>query len=141
MKRLFADTHYFIALTAPRDEWRDAALAAEARFANLPIVTTEEVLIEFLNAMSNRGPYQRGLAVAVVEAILEDDAISVVPQSSASFIAGFNLYKRRQDKEYSLVDCISMCAMQEAGITDVLTNDHHFTQEGFTILVRRPEAE
>lgn len=30
-----------------------------------------------------------------------------------------------------------MSAMRVNGITDVLTNDHHFTQEGFNVLIRR----
>jgi uncharacterized protein len=44
------------------------------------------------------------------------------------------LYKDRPDKEYSLTDCISMQVMRREGLTEVLTNDHHFTQEGFRIL-------
>jgi predicted nucleic acid-binding protein len=47
---------------------------------------------------------------------------------------GFDLYKQRSDKGYSLTDCISMAIMQQMGITDVLTHDKHFTQEGFHIL-------
>jgi hypothetical protein len=30
-------------------------------------------------------------------------------------------------------DCRSMVALPVLGISEVLTNDHHFTQEGFTI--------
>jgi len=40
----------------------------------------------------------------------------------------------RPDKEYSLTDCLSMLTMRREGMTEVLTNDHHFTQEGFQIL-------
>jgi hypothetical protein len=29
-----------------------------------------------------------------------------------------------------------MNTMRQMGITDVLTNDHHFTQEGFTVLIK-----
>jgi predicted nucleic acid-binding protein len=50
------------------------------------------------------------------------------------FIAALDLYEQRRDKEYSLVDCASMVIMRQRGITHVLTNDHHFTQAGFTIL-------
>ena len=38
------------------------------------------------------------------------------------------------DKEYSLTDCISMHVMRSEGLTEVLSNDHHFAQEGFHIL-------
>jgi len=34
----------------------------------------------------------------------------------------------------SLTDCRSMLALRALNMTEVLTNDHHFTQEGFTIL-------
>lgn len=37
-------------------------------------------------------------------------------------------------RTYSLVDCISMVVMEERGIQHVLTNDHHFTQAGFTVV-------
>jgi predicted nucleic acid-binding protein len=30
-----------------------------------------------------------------------------------------------------------MNVMREEGMTDILTNDHHFTQEGFNVLIRK----
>ena len=44
---------------------------------------------------------------------------------------------QRRDKEYSLTDCASMNAMRLESIPEVLTNDHHFKQEGFTILMNK----
>ena len=46
------------------------------------------------------------------------------------------LYNARPDKGYSLADCISMQIMRREGLTDVLTNDRHFEQEGFRALFR-----
>ena len=40
------------------------------------------------------------------------------------------------DKEWSLTDCTSFVVMQEEGLTDALTTDHHFEQAGFTVLLR-----
>ncbi len=48
------------------------------------------------------------------------------------------MYEARSDKGYSLTDCRSMNALRDLGISDVLTNDHHFTQEGFSILFPGP---
>jgi predicted nucleic acid-binding protein len=62
--------------------------------------------------------------------------VRIVPQTAASFEAGFTLYRARTDKGYSLTDCISMCTMRNGGIADVLTNDTHFEQEGFRALLR-----
>jgi predicted nucleic acid-binding protein len=35
------------------------------------------------------------------------------------------------DNRIFTTDCISMQVMRREGLTEVLTNDHHFTQEGF----------
>jgi len=61
--------------------------------------------------------------------------VIVRPQTHQSFLDGLALYKARPDKEYSLTDCISMEAMRQEGISEILTHDNHFTQEGFTILL------
>jgi predicted nucleic acid-binding protein len=63
---------------------------------------------------------------------------STFSQSRADFDAALALYDARPDKEYSLTDCRSMLAMKTLGPTEVLSNDHHFTQEGFTILFPTP---
>lgn len=70
----------------------------------------------------------------MVRDILSDPTTQVLPQTSADFAAALALFEARPDKDYSLTDCRSMLALQSLGITEVLTNDHHFTQEGFTIL-------
>jgi predicted nucleic acid-binding protein len=60
--------------------------------------------------------------------------VDVLPQTRADFDAALALYEARPDKEYSLTDCRSVLALRALGISEVLTNDRHFTQEGFSIL-------
>jgi predicted nucleic acid-binding protein len=44
----------------------------------------------------------------------------------------------RPDKEWSFTDCASFGVMNEEGIEQALTGDHHFEQAGFrTVLGRR----
>jgi hypothetical protein len=100
-------------------------------------VTTEEVLTEYLNAMSGAGAALRSRAARAVREIYSSPAIHVVSQSQQTFSDGLDLYERRPDKSYSLTDCISMNVMRAEGITDVLTNDRHFAQEGFNVLIER----
>ena len=62
------------------------------------------------------------------------EAVPVIPQTRMGFLDGLALYEARPDKSSSLTDCISMQVMRREGLTEVLTNDHHCTQEGFHIL-------
>ena len=66
--------------------------------------------------------------------MLTGASVDVIPQSGQSFRAGLRLFSARSDKGFSLTDCISMQTMRTLGLADVLTNDHHFEQEGFRIL-------
>jgi len=95
---------------------------------------TEEVLTEFLNFYAEAGKHRRNIVGAMCEQVLLHPNITVISQSHESFSQGFELYRQREDKSYSLTDCISMIACRERDIREVLTNDHHFEQEGFTIL-------
>ncbi len=137
MKTVFADTLYWIAIAMPGDQWSGPAKAAKQGLGEAVIVTTDEVLAEFLNALSPRGQSLRKAAVRMVQAILDNPNVEVAPQTRDGFLAGLRKYDARQDKKYSLTDCISMNVMEAKGISEILTNDHHFEQEGFVVLVKR----
>ena len=106
----------------------------EAAHPATRVITTDEVLTEFLNALSGAGPAGRAYAAATVHDVRNDPQVDVLPQTRADFDAALALYEARPDKGYSLTDCRSMVALRALGLTEVLTNDHHFTQEGFAIL-------
>lgn len=135
MRRVFADTFYWIALANPLDQWHTAAVQATSALRGLTIITTEEILIEFLAHFSGQGRLIRETAVRYAERVLNNPAITVIPQTHQSFLEGFDLYKARPDKGYSLTDCISMWTMRQHSVAEVLSHDDHFAQEGFTKLL------
>jgi len=136
MKTAFADTLYWVAIAYPKDQWHAPALRArKALGEDAVVVTTDEVLIEFANALSKNAEL-RALAVRIVHAILDDPKIKVFPQARDGFLQGLERYQNRPDKQYSLTDCISMNVMDRERIQEVLTNDRHFEQEGFMVLVK-----
>jgi len=136
MTALFADTFYWVALADFADGAYERALSITAERAASRIVTTDEVLTEYLTFFATAPEALRVEAAESVEGILASSVIHVIPQSRESFLAGLRLYRARPDKGYSLVDCISMQAMRREGLTEVLTNDRHFEQEGFRALFR-----
>jgi predicted nucleic acid-binding protein len=138
MKKVFADSSYWIAVVRPKDQWSGAADQARKNLGSDAIlVTTDEVLIEFLTALSRGGPSLRRTAAKMVRAILGNANVRVVQQTREGFLKGVTRYESREDKEYSLTDCISMNVMESHTMKEVLTNDHHFEQEGFKVLIRR----
>jgi predicted nucleic acid-binding protein len=137
VKSVFVDTVYWIAITRRGDQWHEPAKAAREALGPVLMVTTDEVLTEYLAALSRGGEMLRRLAVEMVTAIHGNANVKVVAQSRDTFLRALHRYGERLDKDYSLTDCSSMNAMEGEGITEALTNDHHFEQEGFVVLIRR----
>lgn len=136
MTALFAGTFYWIALADFSDSAHRRALALTAERIDAPIITTDEVLAEFLTFFATAPEQMRRKAVLNARRILDDPGVRVVPQSRDSLLSGMSLYQARPDKGYSLTDCISMQTMRQEGLTEALTNDRHFEQEGFSALFR-----
>lgn len=135
MIKVFADSVYWIALINPRDQWRSAALRASSSLKSAAILTTDEVLIETLNHFAESGSHFRQLVSREIEKILLAPEIVILDASHDNFLNGLDLFRKRVDKGYGLTDCISMLSMHEHRVTDVLTHDDHFTQEGFNTLL------
>jgi predicted nucleic acid-binding protein len=135
MKIVFVDSLYWIALINPKDQWYSVTVEAKKRYGSAKFVTTEAVLIEVLNYFSTYGARFRFISSQVTRAILDDPDIEVLPIHSSLFLSGLNLDEQTLDKGYSMVDCISMMAMKNRDISEVLTHDKHFSQEGFNILL------
>jgi predicted nucleic acid-binding protein len=133
---VFADTFYWIAVTTPDDSAYARALEFSRSRPPDQIVTTDEVLSEYLTFFSGMTPGVRRQAGDNAVALLRNPRVKVMPQSRESFLAGIELYRARPDKGYSLTDCISMITMRHEGLTEALTNDRHFEQEGFRALFR-----
>jgi len=134
MAIIFGDTCHWIALLFPNDRWHQLALRCARLYANDQIVTTDGVIDEVLNYASIRGSLMRQKALVMCTQMLREQNIQVIPYTPELRQLGFTLYENRPDKGYSFTDCISMAVMRQMNITEVLTGDRHFQQEGFTIL-------
>lgn len=130
----FADTFFWVAIAHPRDAFHAQAVAWRSFNRDSHLITTEEVLTEVLNWFSALGQTARLSAAELVDDIRSDPTIEVIPQTTTGFHSALSLYRARPDKNYSLTDCRSMIAMKSSALHDVLTNDHHFAQEGFSVL-------
>ena len=131
VRTLFADTFFWTALVDRSDQWHETVVRYEASLSTgTAIVTTEEVLVEFATLLGTKAERLRRAASRFTRDVLANPSIEVIPQSHESFLEGLALFEARPDKLYSLTDCISMQTMKRREISEVLTHDRHFTQEG-----------
>jgi len=131
---IFVDTGYLLALLTPDDELFDRA----QRWANAihePLITTEYVLVELVNALS--APIDRPTVQAAVVEIRSSHNWELVHATPELFTEGLSLHGSRPDKHWSLTDCVSFTIMQQRGLRQALAFDHHFEQAGFECLLRR----
>lgn len=135
MKETFADTSHFVAVLHPSDQLHEKAVAAEKSLMATRLVTTDFVLVEVLNYFSEFQEYFKARIARAVKVILSESETQIIECSRGELIKGFEFYNFRLDKGYSLTDCVSMNVMRERNITEILTNDDHFEQEGFRILL------
>ena len=140
MRKVFADTLYWVATVKPNDPYEAEAREARQTVGPCLIVTTDEVLCEFATALAKSGPMLREKAVRIVKELLGSASVKILSQSRESFLHALDRFANRPDKQYSLTDCSSMNAMDAEGIQDVLTNDHHFQQEGYSVLIRSAQS-
>jgi predicted nucleic acid-binding protein len=136
VNEVFADTFYWIAIFDPKESAHEQAAEQSRLLRSKHLVTTELVLIEVLNHFSGYGPYWRDRAARLVEQIIDNEHVVLVPHTPLETLErSLVLYRARLDKAYSLTDCVSMLTMRERNIYEVLTQDRHFAQEGFTLLL------
>lgn len=129
MKRVFADTFYFLALLDRRDA-HHARVRAWAQQYRGVLITTRWVLGEVANALAD-SPVRAAVA-RFLRLICEDPGFQIIQDSDALFENGLTLYERRPDKAWSLTDCISIIVMHAEKLDEALTGDRHFTQAGLT---------
>ncbi len=96
-----ADTFYWIALTNPRDSAHAAVIQFTASLAPRSVITTDEVLTEFL-AFCCSDPRLRRQAGLAVERLINDPDIRVVPQSRSTFLAGLDPLQRATGQRVQL---------------------------------------
>jgi len=121
MTAVFADTFYFLALLNEKDDQHEKAVALSASIRR-PVVTTAWILTELADGLSDTPG--RVLFEPFVERLRSNSAhVSIVPPTEELFDRAIKLYRDRNDKGWSLTDCVSFITMKERQLLDALTAD------------------
>ena len=131
ISKAFLDTGFVIALINERDQYHQQALDLADIYEQYLLVITDAVFLEIANALSRNYKQE---AIQVIEELNSSENVEVVRLTPELFERAFDLYKKRQDKSWGLVDCLSFIIMQDQNINFALSFDQHFIQAGFQLL-------
>jgi predicted nucleic acid-binding protein len=125
------DTGYVIALEIPNDQHHDAAVRHWEGLLDTPpnILTTSYVFSEIVTFFNGRNLHSK--AVEVGERLETSPRVTLVHVDEGLFQLGWLYFQQRQDKRFSLTDCISFVLMHRMGISHALAFDSDFVQAGF----------
>ena len=133
MSIVFADAFYFVARLNRCDQHHTRVVEFSRNF-RARFLTTDWVLMEVADALakSECRPRVRDFILH----LRQSPACEIVPASREFFDKAVGLYHQHGDKEWTLTDCVSFAVMRDRGLTEALTEDHHFEQAGFVALLK-----
>ena len=136
MKSVLVDTSALIALGNIRDQFHAKAkkVFKELVITKSHFLTTNAVILELTNAFSD--VKYKPIAIRLLNLIEKSNNWTVITIDEEMMKKGINRFKQMKDKDWSVVDCISMIIAEDSDIIKIFTNDHHFVQAGFIILLQ-----
>lgn len=138
MNKIFVDTSGWGNLVDTRQRFypQTRAFYETAKHERTRLVTTNYVLAELVSLLSSPLRLPRSKSINFVDRIKTSLLVDIVHIGEDLDSEAWDFLSNRVDKDWSLVDCSSFVVMQDGGITEALTTDHHFEQAGFVRLLK-----
>ena len=138
LNKVFIDTSGWAELFVSSESYHQQAKAwfAKARKQKIEMVTSNYVVAELVALLNSPLRVPRSQLFQYVDAVKTASYVNVIYIDAAIETAAWSLLKNRADKTWSLVDATSFIIMQQLGVQEALTTDHHFEQAGFIRLLK-----
>ena len=130
---LFLDTSGLMCLF-DKDDFRHEQATEHFKNAKY-LLTTNYVLAEFVPLTHSR-KLKRENALNFLKSLILLPRLELLWIDENYHHQAMELLENRLDKTYSLCDAVSFVVMRERRITESLTTDKHFEQEGFVRLLK-----
>ena len=108
---------------------------AVAHYVNATHRFTHNYVAAELVTLATSRKFDRPLVLDYIRDLARSPDLDYVWIDDSTHREAVDLLIRRPDKSYSLCDAVSFILMRRFSITDALTTDHHFSQEGFLRLL------
>lgn len=138
MPDIFADTAGWGHLVDPTQAYhnRAATIYRRARQHGHTFITTNYILTEVVALLISPLRIPRSKIIAFIVGLKTSPHVNIVHVDPTLDAQAWQLFTERLDKEWSLVDCASFVVMQQRGLREAFTTDHHFEQAGFVCLLK-----
>lgn len=138
MSDRFVDTSGWAELADQTLRWHASAVqfVSETWKQGRRAVTTNLVLVELTALLTSPLRMPKSRQIQLLDRLRSDPGIEIVTIDSVLEATAWTLWRSRSDKDWSLVDCASFAVMQQRGLTEAITSDHHFEQAGFVRLLK-----
>lgn len=132
MRAVFLDTVGLLALWNTKDQWHAQTAAAFAELNRQPFefVTTSFVLLECGNAAA-RTPFRADVGELWRQF---DSQGRLIRPSEDEERDAWEAYLRGDAAQAGIVDQVSFVVMRRLGVSEVFSNDRHFSAAGFLTL-------
>ncbi len=138
MSEVFADTAGWASAFIAKEMFHipAAAYLRQWQADGTKVITTNYVLTEVVALLTSPLRVPRTQQIEILNAIRAASWVEVVHIDLALDSASYSLFQSRPDKLWSLLDCASIVVMQQRGIIQALTSEHHFEQAGLVRLLK-----
>lgn len=138
MNRVFVDTSGWASGFVPTETYHSIAkqVITGAGRGNSRLITTNYVITELVALLTSPFRVPRAEQIRIIDSLSSVDWIEIIHVDPTLHQEAWQLLQSRLDKNWSLVDCASFVVMEQRGMTEALTTDHHFEQAGYVRLLK-----
>ena len=125
---VFVDSFAWIAAINKSDNYHDVCseTLTELLGKRVKLFTTN-------NALS-RADFRKAV-VAFVDKLETSPSVEIITITEEIYLAAWLLYQQRMNKDWGITDCTSFEIMKRFNLKKAFTNDRHFEQAGFSVLI------
>lgn len=133
---IFVDSFAWIAAINKSDEYHEISLRIIDDFLDkgVKFITTNYVVIETINALSK--VEIRKAVVEFVDRLQKSPSVRIIKITDEIYDKAWVLFKQRNDKSWGITDCASFEVMSMFNVKKALTNDKHFEQAGYHVVMK-----
>ena len=133
---VFADSFAWIAAINKSDNYHEISLKTIETLLKkgLKLVTSNYVIVETINALS-KAEFRKAV-IEFVDKLEMSPSVEIIKITDEMYNNAWALYQQRMDKDWGITDCTSFEVMRMFNIKKALTNDKHFEQAGYSLVVK-----